>query len=144
MLCSLACRCAKKSQEKSFKYFGLQDYARCFSGQHVASTYNTHGSSNNCYNQHYKKCDDNAWGECVGKNNNVNYVYEIKEGTSAIQYLTARSTAWLTSPFIRISFGLRIPHDIFSLNKSTTDTRAKSMKIFLGNIISEALENSND
>ena len=84
MLCSLACRCAKKSQEKSFKYFGLQDYGRCFSGQHVASTYNTHGSSNNCYNQHYKKCDDNAWGECVGKNNNVNYVYEIQEGTYTI------------------------------------------------------------
>lgn len=80
---SLACRCAKKSQEKSFKYFGLQDYGRCFSGQHVASTYNTHGSSNNCYNQHYKKCDDNAWGECVGKNNNVNYVYEIQEAGSA-------------------------------------------------------------
>ena len=126
MFCSLACRCAKKSQEKSFTYFGLQDYGRCFSGQHAASSYNTHGSSNNCCNQHYKKCDDSAWGECVGKNNNVNYVYEIQEGTYSLQYLHVPQHGWP-------------PHsNVF------TYTRVKSMKIFVSNIISEALENSSD
>lgn len=77
----LACRCAKKSQEKGFTYFGLQDYARCFSGAHAASTYSSHGPSDGCLNHHSSACDDNAWGLCVG-NTGSNYVYEIKEASS--------------------------------------------------------------
>ncbi|XP_020601273.1 uncharacterized protein LOC110040385 isoform X2 [Orbicella faveolata] len=79
----LACRCAESSQQNGFTYFGLQDYGRCFSAPHAASSYNMHGSSNRCSNQHYQSCDDHAWGECVGKAKDVNYVYEIVEASSA-------------------------------------------------------------
>lgn len=78
----LACRCAEKSQQKGFMYFGLQDYGRCFSDAHAASSYSSNGGSKRCSNQYYSKCDDNAWGECVGNAKNVNYVYEIKEADS--------------------------------------------------------------
>lgn len=80
----LACRCAERSKQDGFTYFGLQDYGRCFSGPHAASSYNNHGSSNRCSNQHYQSCDDDAWGECVGKAKEVNYVYQIVEGTKDI------------------------------------------------------------
>jgi len=80
VLFRLACRCAESSQQNGFTYFGLQDYGRCFSAPHAASSYNMHGSSNRCSNQHYQSCDDHAWGECVGKAKDVNYVYEIVEG----------------------------------------------------------------
>ena len=76
----LACRCAEISKQKGFTYFGLQDYGRCFSSPHAASTYSMHGSSNRCSNQHYQSCDDHAWGECVGKAKEVNYVYEVVQG----------------------------------------------------------------
>ena len=76
----LACRCAESSQQNGFTYFGLQDYGRCFSASHAASSYNMHGSSDRCSNQHHQSCDDHAWGECVGKAKDVNYVYEIVEG----------------------------------------------------------------
>jgi len=79
----LACRCAERSKAEGFTYFGLQNYGRCFSAPHAASRYNTHGTSNRCSNQHYQKCDDDAWGECVGKAKEVNYVYEIVEASSA-------------------------------------------------------------
>lgn len=78
----LACRCAEKSQAKGYTYFGLQDYARCFSGAHASSTYKSHGPSIQCSNKHYTSCDDNAWGQCVGKTMEDNYVYEIKEASS--------------------------------------------------------------
>ncbi|KAJ7385806.1 hypothetical protein OS493_013840 [Desmophyllum pertusum] len=77
----LACRCAQSSKQKGFTYFGLQYYGYCFSDPHAASSYNKYGSSNKCSNQHYQTCDDNAWGECVGKKD-VNYVYQIMEDSS--------------------------------------------------------------
>ena len=67
-----------------------------------------HGSSNRCSNQHYQKCDDNAFGECVGKAKEVNYVYEIVEGRQTGAYPGLRSMkrqgvfllppGWYTSP----------------------------------------------
>ena len=93
----LACRCAQRSRQDGYTYFGLQDYGRCFSAPHAASSYNKYGSSNRCSNQHYQNCDDNAWGECVGKAKEVNYVYQIVEGTYLKRYycISIRSSSTL-------------------------------------------------
>ncbi|XP_022785556.1 uncharacterized protein LOC111325909 [Stylophora pistillata] len=87
---NLACRCAKISAQKGFTYFGLQDYGRCFSDPHASTGYSKNGGSNDCSNQHYQSCDDNAYGECVGKSKQVNYIYQISvddgSGNGGIDY----------------------------------------------------------
>ena len=88
----LACRCAESSKQHGFTYFGLQEYGRCFSASHAASSYNMHGSSKRCSNQHYQRCDDHAWGECVGKAKEVNYVYEIVEGIKKESTISSSNT----------------------------------------------------
>lgn len=87
---SLACRCAKSSAQNGFTYFGLQDYGRCFSDPHASTSYSTHGDSSSCSNQYHQPCDDNAYGQCVGKNQQENYIYKISmddgSGNGEIDY----------------------------------------------------------
>ncbi|CAH3120940.1 unnamed protein product [Pocillopora meandrina] len=74
---SLACRCAKSSALNGFTYFGLQDYGRCFSDPHASTSYSRHGNSSHCFNQYFYSCDDNAYGQCMGRGKEVNYIYHI-------------------------------------------------------------------
>ncbi|XP_078351741.1 uncharacterized protein LOC144636405 isoform X2 [Oculina patagonica] len=78
----LVCRCAQKSKQEGFSYFGLQNYGICFSGPQAASSYNMYGSSKYCFKHveygNMELCDVNATEECVG-HYGVNFVYQIME-----------------------------------------------------------------
>ena len=70
-------RCAKLVKENGYRFFGLQFYGECWSGNHSSDIFNGRPSEN-CwsYRPNYTHCDDNSPMECVGKAN-FNYVYEV-------------------------------------------------------------------
>lgn len=77
---SLACRCAKKAQEKEFEYFSLQYYGECFGGPGKNKEFKKYGRSDSCVDGFYGPCENPEEGECVGKAN-ANFVYKlIKKG----------------------------------------------------------------
>lgn len=73
----LTCKCAKLVKENGYRFFGLQFYGECWSGNHSSDIFNGRPSEN-CwsYRPNYTHCDDNSPMECVGKAN-FNYVYEV-------------------------------------------------------------------
>lgn len=72
---ALACACEKKSREKGYKYFGLQFYGECWSGD-SHQYYRDGKKDGKCYGPDFKPCDDNADTECVGEAF-TNYIYEV-------------------------------------------------------------------
>jgi len=79
---SLACRCAKKAEEKGYQYFGLQFFGECWSDVEGASRFYKDGEApqEKCFQElgqdgDCKLTDDK---ECVGKQA-VNYVYRVEK-----------------------------------------------------------------
>lgn len=62
-------------QERRFRYFGLQFYGECWSGDHAEDLFATK-SSKKCIGHNYATCADNAVDTCTG-DAAYNYVYEI-------------------------------------------------------------------
>ena len=75
---SLACRCAKKSKEQGYTYFGLQYYGECHSGENAEYLFDKHGESDYCVQGQFGSCEDPEGEECVGEAN-ANFVYKIKD-----------------------------------------------------------------
>ena len=89
-------RCAKKVVEGGFRYFGLQFYGECWSGDHAEHLFAT--ESKKCIGHNYGSCDDNTLGACTGEAGN-NYVYEIvREGNYHCMYFTRFNFAMKVLP----------------------------------------------
>ena len=66
-------------QQRGFRYFGLQFYGECWSGDHSEDLFASR-TSDKCIGHKYARCDDNALDACTGEASH-NYVYEIvREG----------------------------------------------------------------
>lgn len=79
----LACRCAKKAQEKGMTFFGLQFYGECWSGDDGHNTFALDGLHKACTDQCYQPCRRYS-KFCVGQNF-ANYVYKIKSDKCEIE-----------------------------------------------------------
>ena len=75
----LACRCAKKTSDTGYSYFGLQFYGECWSDRLAEKRYERYGKSPDCMGFQYKRCNDEDENECVG-GGNENYMYKIVGG----------------------------------------------------------------
>ena len=90
----LICSCAKAAKEKNYKFFGIQNFAECWSGSNAKDTYQKDGASQSCINterlhnatnvtkmaEKYETCPkDNL--VCAGKLG-ANYVYGLDNGRS--------------------------------------------------------------
>jgi len=77
-----ACRCAAKTKEAGLEYFGLQNYAECWSGNGDYSNYGRQNSK--CLfklngKPKDRRCDDSNDDVCFGTGV-TNYVYQLAEG----------------------------------------------------------------
>lgn len=72
----LACRCAKKTSDTGYSYFGLQFYGECWSNRLAEKRYERYGKSPDCMGFQYKRCNDEDENECVGRGTK-NYMYKI-------------------------------------------------------------------
>lgn len=70
------CSCARKVQEKGYRYFGVNSIGSCWSGT-ASDQYGTLGASSECYQG--KKDTPCTSGDkvCAGWNKHTNFVYEI-------------------------------------------------------------------
>ena len=90
----LICSCAKAAKEKKYAFFGIQNFAECWSGSTAKDTYKKDGTSENCIStdrlanatnatksgDRYEKCPkDNL--VCAGKLG-ANYIYGLENGKS--------------------------------------------------------------
>lgn len=88
----LICSCAKAAKERKYVYFGIQNYAECWSGPNVRETYHKDGVSGACINSERRLNATNATAigdkyEPCPKGNLVcggklgaNYVYGLENG----------------------------------------------------------------
>ncbi|XP_031560597.1 uncharacterized protein LOC116296682 [Actinia tenebrosa] len=73
---SFICRCAIESRKRGYKYFGIQFYGECWSGNVTsAAEYAVHGPSDECVGRDQGICKKDT-SLCVGKSF-ANFVYEI-------------------------------------------------------------------
>ena len=92
----LICSCAKAAKERKYAFFGIQNFAECWSGPNAKDTYNKDGASENCISieklasvtnatklgDKYESClKDNLI--CSGKLGS-NYVYGLENGMNQI------------------------------------------------------------
>ena len=71
--------CAKQAKSKGYRYFGLQFYGECWSGDPSVDLFKDKpASADQCwgYKPNYAQCDDKAETECIGREEH-NYIYEI-------------------------------------------------------------------
>lgn len=88
----IICSCAKAAKEKKYAFFGIQNYAECWSGPSVQETYKKDGVSSACistdklanatnatgFPDKYESCPkDNLL--CAGKIGS-NYIYGLENG----------------------------------------------------------------
>ena len=90
----LICSCANAAKEKKYAFFGIQNFAECWSGSNAKETYKKDGASVECINTERLVNATNAtkigarYGACP-KDNLVcagklgaNYVYGLENGKS--------------------------------------------------------------
>jgi len=98
----LICSCAKAAKEKNYKFFGIQNFAECWSGSNAKDTYQKDGASHSCIKterllnatnvtkmgEKYEACPkDNL--VCAGKLG-ANYVY----GLDNVTVMDGNYTEW--------------------------------------------------
>ncbi|XP_028417926.1 neurogenic locus notch homolog protein 1-like [Dendronephthya gigantea] len=74
---ALTCRCAELAKERGYRYYGLQFFGECWSGEHSEEIFETK-KAKSCwgYRPNYTQCVDDSPNECVGKEHH-NYIYEV-------------------------------------------------------------------
>lgn len=72
----LACKCARRTDDRGYSHFGLQFYAECWTGLKAAERFDIYGKSKDCIGGRYLKCDDRDEGVCVG-GGLLNYIYRV-------------------------------------------------------------------
>ncbi|XP_078379193.1 uncharacterized protein LOC144662284 [Oculina patagonica] len=80
----VVCRCAQVSKAKGFKYFGIENFAECWSGQNADKTYSKDGSSEFCITKEFSQCDSEDRNVCCG-NKTTTFIYSIQETSEAKQ-----------------------------------------------------------
>eukprot|EP00794_Sanderia_malayensis_P009970 gene9970-10993_t len=63
----LVCHCAERAKKRGHTHFGIEYYGECWSGKNSSKTYNKYGSSKNCVNPAFAKCDPKSDCLCTGK-----------------------------------------------------------------------------
>jgi len=75
-LLSLACKCFKLSRERNHRFFGLQFYGECWTGER-SYQFSRDGPSTHCIGVDYQPCVDSDKSECIGKAY-TNYIYDTQ------------------------------------------------------------------
>ena len=80
--CLLFSSCASLAKLGDHRFFGVQNYRECWTGELTSEYFDISEKAKKCWGvrPNYTECNDNAETKCIGPHD-YNYIYEIISGT---------------------------------------------------------------